>query len=47
MNEADCQVTPAAQPDLQPVHGFSQAQSHTKFHMRFRVVRYGFFTSVF
>ena len=28
----DCQVTPTAQPNLQPVHGFGQAQSHTKFH---------------
>jgi len=27
--EADCQVTPAAQPNLQPVHGFGQAESHT------------------
>ena len=29
---ADCQVTPAAQPNLQPVHGFGQVQSHMKFH---------------
>jgi hypothetical protein len=30
----DFQVTPTAQPNLQAVHGFGQAQSHTKFHTR-------------
>jgi hypothetical protein len=31
-NPENCQVTPTAQPNLQAVHGFGQAQSHTKFH---------------
>jgi hypothetical protein len=33
-NPENCQVTPTAQPNLQAVHGFGQAQFHTKFHIR-------------